>query len=731
MTKTSNKMSGITNINNNNNNNNNNNINKLSEKFLSANTTKNIEACNTLSSGVNTNTTTNNNSSNAISLNNPKSNSNDCDKITQQQFSATISSKLQAPQSRRSLPAPSTTQALAQRSLQQQHQNQQHNQQQQQSVTTNSSALPSVNTITKYSSGATLPSHQLQTIATVHHHHSQQQIAEPTSASSAGAQQPQQQQHPTPSNNLKDHPHSRHHHHHQSTSKHLSGESERAITTAATSVNSATLQQQRNAYNLQALKAANHLKAPAHSIPPRYQPPPQPSNQAGILKHINTLRGGVAESGETLSQRPSTGGSKHHTTSNFDTTHFNLKYPPDIPQLSPVNIPDSLKLPGGSGRYLQSHQTLSQRQPTRLSGSATNPQYFYNSQQQQQYRQQQVEQQQHPQDMLKFVRKTDQDHPSPNASITSSAAAVPTGTRLTAEQNRQLQGLINELRVLKEQNQRLLDDNQELRDLCCFLDDDRQKGRKLAREWQRFGRYTASVMRQEVAAYQHKLRQLDDKQQELITDNLELKELCLYLDEERTHIAANALCANCGTSVRNPLRDDGDGSSSSTNAEETLSALRNYERQMPDATLRTTLSDQTVQYVRSLERRIRQLEEERVGATTPTANILVSQHSQPQAQTQTQPQQQQTQQQQQIQQQQQQQSAQNPLNDPISSRPEAVVRALQVLEVREQLERDRLSGLIENSRDQMDDGEKALVREMCNVVWRKLESNVPNVSSSM
>ena len=41
---------------------------------------------------------------------------------------------------------------------------------------------------------------------------------------------------------------------------------------------------------------------------------------------------------------------------------------------------------------------------------------------------------------------------------------------------------------------------QELRDLCCFLDDDRQKGRKLAREWQRFGRYTASVMRQEVTS---------------------------------------------------------------------------------------------------------------------------------------------------------------------------------------------------------------------------------------
>lgn len=57
-------------------------------------------------------------------------------------------------------------------------------------------------------------------------------------------------------------------------------------------------------------------------------------------------------------------------------------------------------------------------------------------------------------------------------------------------------------------------------------------------------------------------------------------------------------------------------------------------------------------------------------------------------------------------------------SDPIiNGRPEAVVRALQVLEVREQLERERAGA----SASQMDDGEKALIREMCNVVWRKLE----------
>jgi hypothetical protein len=70
---------------------------------------------------------------------------------------------------------------------------------------------------------------------------------------------------------------------------------------------------------------------------------------------------------------------------------------------------------------------------------------------------------------------------------------------------------------------------------------------------------------------------LDDKQQELIRDNLELKELCLYLDEERTNSRANAICSNCATNCSGvPLRDDGDGSSSSTNADEPLTNINRY-----------------------------------------------------------------------------------------------------------------------------------------------------------
>lgn len=268
----------------------------------------------------------------------------------------------------------------------------------------------------------------------------------------------------------------------------------------------------RSFYHLQSLKASTNLRAPAHSIPPRYQPPPQPSQQqhTGILKNLNTQRltNGTKGNGYSSYFSESSGG--NHLT--------NLKYPPDIPQLSSVYIPDSLKNPTNTTRYLhqkqQQQQQLQQQQSNQsqlqqrhrntntnqTTATAVSQNNLLNGHQSSSSSSADPQQQ----DMLKFVRKSDQEHPSPNASVASSGTGViPSASgRLTAEQNRQLQSLINELRALKEQNQRLMDDNQELRDLCCFLDDDRQKGRKLAREWQRFGRYTASVMRQEVAAYQ-------------------------------------------------------------------------------------------------------------------------------------------------------------------------------------------------------------------------------------
>ncbi|KAG8232584.1 hypothetical protein J437_LFUL012960 [Ladona fulva] len=313
------------------------------------------------------------------------------------------------------------------------------------------------------------------------------------------------------------------------------------------------------------------------------------------------------------------------------------------------------------------------------------------------------------------------------------------------EANRRAQSLTSEIRALKEVNQRLQDDNQELRDLCCFLDDDRQKGRKLAREWQRFGRYTASVMRQEVSAYQNKLRELDNKQQELIKDNLELKQLCLYLDEERNQ----STCASCGGGPPRPgvPRDDGDGSSSSTNADEAsgpppppppvapippplsssvqtsnmngLSRRPEVRDRAPEDDTshqrsRSVLNEHIMQYIRNLEQKVQSLEEEKrilqqkllsvnsssdnMNGRLRTANGMIDGH---------------------------------PENGLIENeqlnRPEAVTRAMQVLEVREQLERANAlappvsipqvvaNPILPLETTHLGDGEKALVREMCNV----------------
>lgn len=149
----------------------------------------------------------------------------------------------------------------------------------------------------------------------------------------------------------------------------------------------------------------------------------------------------------------------------------------------------------------------------------------------------------HPDELVRIIRRLESE----------SRSLVAEHSSIIKDVNRRMQIYLLEIRGLKDINQKLQDDNQELRDLCCFLDDDRQRSRKLAREWQRFGRYTSSVMRSEVSTYQQKLTDLESKQEELVSENSELKELCLYLDQERGR-------------YNSTMRDDGDGSSNSTTA---------------------------------------------------------------------------------------------------------------------------------------------------------------------
>ncbi|XP_029306359.1 LOW QUALITY PROTEIN: coiled-coil domain-containing protein 85A-like [Cottoperca gobio] len=165
-------------------------------------------------------------------------------------------------------------------------------------------------------------------------------------------------------------------------------------------------------------------------------------------------------------------------------------------------------------------------------------------------------------------------------------SAIVEHSNLMREVNRRLQQHLNEIRSLKDVNQKLQEDNQELRDLCCFLDDDRQKGKRVSREWQRLGRYSAGLMRKEVAIYLQKLKELEQRQVEVIRENLELKEVCLMLEEERvvavagggggvgghggtgrrSSIDSQSSLSQLGGGVPVPglLRDVGDGSSTSS-----------------------------------------------------------------------------------------------------------------------------------------------------------------------
>uniref|UniRef100_A0A8C6UUB5 Coiled-coil domain containing 85C n=1 Tax=Neogobius melanostomus TaxID=47308 RepID=A0A8C6UUB5_9GOBI len=296
--------------------------------------------------------------------------------------------------------------------------------------------------------------------------------------------------------------------------------------------------------------------------------------------------------------------------------------------------------------------------------------------------------------------------------------------------NRSLQVHLHEIRGLKEVNQKLQDDNQELRELCCFLDDDRQKGKRVSREWQRFGRYTASVLWKDVGLYQQKLRELEASQESLKAENSELKEIVLMLDEERSG-AGSRSSIDSQSSLSNlngtgSVRDVGDGSSTSSTGsagspdhhKSSEAKMASLQRSMDDLSRGAGLSDVPISYIRQLESRMRMLEDENRQLITqvngddvkiprkglsfyPSESQLSSfqdgLHNG---------------------------AARTPSGEPSPTgvylspgqKPEAVVHAMKVLEVHEKLDRQSAQEYEED----LSEKEKAIVREMCNVVWRKL-----------
>jgi len=57
----------------------------------------------------------------------------------------------------------------------------------------------------------------------------------------------------------------------------------------------------------------------------------------------------------------------------------------------------------------------------------------------------------------------------------------------------------DEIRSLRDNIRRLVTDNEELCDLCCFLDDDRQRYRRDAAEWQKMHQQMATQITEKVS----------------------------------------------------------------------------------------------------------------------------------------------------------------------------------------------------------------------------------------
>ncbi|KAM4713597.1 coiled-coil domain-containing protein 85C-B isoform 1-T1 [Anableps anableps] len=329
--------------------------------------------------------------------------------------------------------------------------------------------------------------------------------------------------------------------------------------------------------------------------------------------------------------------------------------------------------------------------------------------------------------------------------------------------NRRLQVHLHEIRSLKEVNQKLQDDNHELRELCCFLDDDRQKGKKLSREWQRFGRYTASAMWKEVGAYMMKLKELEANQESVLRENSELKEIIFMLDEERNG-AGSRSSIDSQSSLSNlnggagTVRDVGDGSSTSSTGSagspdhhnhnhvhkpSENSKMPTMRRSMDDLSaphhhrsIPNGLNDSSSNYIRQLETKVRILEDDNNKLLSQAHNryslsqIQMKKQCNPgdlralrkgmtlyhsESQLSSLPQRQEAM-----------HMGTNRLPTSESSpatgylscvqKPEAVVHAMKVLEVHENLDKQTP----EDYEDDLSEKEKAIVREMCNVVWRKL-----------
>lgn len=77
--------------------------------------------------------------------------------------------------------------------------------------------------------------------------------------------------------------------------------------------------------------------------------------------------------------------------------------------------------------------------------------------------------------------------------------------------------------------------------MCGYLADGYYRGKKLGEEWRSFGKYTAEILKEELASSESERRVTKRELERLAMENKELKEMCLFLDQSRSGSEDNSL----------------------------------------------------------------------------------------------------------------------------------------------------------------------------------------------
>lgn len=89
----------------------------------------------------------------------------------------------------------------------------------------------------------------------------------------------------------------------------------------------------------------------------------------------------------------------------------------------------------------------------------------------------------------------------------------------------------NQVGKLERAKRQLSSENEELKKSCYLLGEAQQKSKQVALEWQKFGKYTAAVLKNEVETFECKLHVLQEQLDKQVRENVELQEMCLFLDK--------------------------------------------------------------------------------------------------------------------------------------------------------------------------------------------------------